>query len=69
VPDFWSATGCSEGLVVASGIEREFTDESAFLIDHADVSAGHQEGDARADVVPAHADVAEAAQVTKGHAP
>jgi len=66
VPDFRSAAGCAERLVVAGGIEGELADESAVLVNDADVSAGHQEGDAFADVVPAHADVAEA--VAKGHA-
>ena len=55
-------------MVVARGIEGELTDESAFLIDDADVIASHEQGDARADVVPAHADVAKAAQVPKGDA-
>jgi hypothetical protein len=59
----------TEWLVVASGIEGELTVESAVLVDHADVSPGHEQRDACADIVPAHADVAEAAQVTKGHAP
>src|SRR5580700_5449092 len=40
VPDFWSAAGRSERLVVASGIDREFADESAVLVDDADVSSG-----------------------------
>src|SRR5580658_7662774 len=51
VPDFWAAGGCAEGLVVARGIEGEFTNESAVLVNHADVCACHEQRDASADVV------------------
>ena len=68
MPDFWAAAGRSERLVVASGIDREFADEPAVLVDDADVSAGNEQRDASADVVPADPDVTETAQVTKRHA-
>jgi hypothetical protein len=68
VPLFWAAGGSAGRLVVAGGIEGEFAEEPPVFIDHADVSAGHEQGDASPDVIPADPDVVEPAQVTNGHA-
>jgi hypothetical protein len=50
VDKFRRPRGRSQGLIVASGVERELADERAVLADDADVLVGHEQVDGKASV-------------------
>jgi len=56
---------CAEGLVVASRIEGELTQQRAVLGDDVDVAAGAEQGDGLVLVGAADGDVAEPAEITQ----